>query len=464
MIPTCWIFRSRSLMQSYEMSRADVGVAISGSQNISFKLDSDDLVQRIDRRFVPSDYWIWASPELTPFDFSLIVRGGSDGFACYAKGNNQIWLPSDLPSGYTDVHDSSRDITIIMDPKLKVPYIIRTTEDHPIYGASTNDLYLSDYKNASGIMFPHGVQTVYNSTSQHLNAVLEDFIIEEVTIDPKFPTSFFDGIPEDKSFSPKAAPSKVKGISHARLTEFSSNMLWSGGKNTTVKDLKVKTLDDLPYVHWIILDDDALGVKQMLIEFEEEVIVCDAPPQWAQVVIEWVAKNLKKPITHVWPTHHHRDHSGGANEYVAAGAKLIVPEMAVEYWSSIPGASFVTFNETHPYVHRDSKIQAWFLWEEQATHAVDWSYAVITEKCPTANSSIVALEADAWEAGVPAEQSDQALMRQWLDQVLADGLTRDAIVFPTHGQITPLEELINITAYPYPEFDVTSWKNGAALC
>jgi hypothetical protein len=63
------------------------------------------------------------------------------------------------------------------------------------------------------------------------------------------------------------------------------------------------------------------------------------------------------------------------------------------------------------------------MWQPQATHASDWSYAVITEKCPTAKSPIVALEADAWQAGVPVGQSDQALMRQWLDQLLGDGLT-----------------------------------------
>lgn len=105
-------------MQSYDFERADIGVAISGSQNVSFKLDSGDLQQRIDRHFTPAgtspvqpspastnqitDYWSWGSPKLDPFDFSLVVRGGDDGFACYVKGNNQIWLPTDLASGYTD--------------------------------------------------------------------------------------------------------------------------------------------------------------------------------------------------------------------------------------------------------------------------------------------------------------------------------------------------------------------------
>ena len=48
------------------------------------------------------DYWTWGSPKLDAFDFSLVVRGGSEGFACYVRGNNQIWLPSGVTSGYTD--------------------------------------------------------------------------------------------------------------------------------------------------------------------------------------------------------------------------------------------------------------------------------------------------------------------------------------------------------------------------
>jgi hypothetical protein len=126
-------------------------------------------------------------------------------------------------------------------------------------------------------------------------------------------------------------------------------------------------------------------------------------------------------------THHHGDHGGGANEYVAGGAKLIVPEIAASYWSSIPGAQLVTFNDTHPYVHADSNIQAWFMWQPQATHASDWSYSFITSRSPSANSSVAVFEADVWQAGMPAEQSDQALMRHWLDQLVQDRLTMNAM-------------------------------------
>lgn len=101
--------------------------------------------------------------------------------------------------------------------------------------------------------------------------------------------------------------------------------------------------------------------------------------------------------------------------------------MAAQYWSSIPGAQLVTFNDTHPYVHADGSIQAWFLWQAQATHASDWTYSFITTRQPSAGSPVAVFEADVWQAGMPAGQSDQALMRHWLDQLVQDRLTMDAV-------------------------------------
>jgi hypothetical protein len=84
-------------------------------------------------------------------------------------------------------------------------------------------------------------------------------------------------------------------------------------------------------------------------------------------------------------------------------------------------------SDTHPYVHTDAHIQAWFMWQEQATHAADWSYAVVMPRCPAPDALVAVFEADAWQAGMPDEQSDQALMRQWLDQTRQDGLPDTAM-------------------------------------
>ncbi|KAL6917141.1 hypothetical protein FSST1_008636 [Fusarium sambucinum] len=502
------IYRSRSLMQSYQLMRADTSVMTSGSQNISYRLDAEVLQQRIDRHATPSNSWSWGSPDLKPVDFSLVVQGGADGFACYVKGNNMIHVPDNVTFGYTDaaltrnlimearmlsphlvyrmrnstsvsvrnleingvyfqaVQDSQQGITVVMDPKSDLPYIVRTTESHPIYGIATKDLYLSDYKEVEGIKFPRLVQTIYNSSSQRLSAVLEDFRIEEVTLNPDFPAGYFDGIAEDQSLGPKSPPEKSSLISNGLVTDYSSSMLGSGIAQQPLKIVRAENpVRGLSQVHWLVLNDgDDLGFKLVIIEFDKEVILCDAPPGWSETIKQWVSENLNKPITFVAPSHHHRDHSGGVRDFARVGARLIIPEIAADYWSSVPAASFITFNQSHPYTHTDGTITAWFNWEAQAAHASDWTYVVITELCASAYSPVIAFEADSWEAGLDAEFSNQGQMRQWLDQIVSDGLPRHTIVFPSHGKITPLEQLLEITAYPYPNFDVTNWRNGAAIC
>ncbi|KAF5642513.1 uncharacterized protein FTJAE_3670 [Fusarium tjaetaba] len=461
------IYRSRSLMQSYNLMRADVSAATSGTQNISYEVDCPLLRQRIDRRFQPSHAWGWASPRFQPMEFSLVVWTGDGNSACFVKGNNQVYLPRNVTAGCVDAALSANLATeaLMMSPGLverirrsksseerevningiKFPAIYSNLDKLllvvdpktylPISSAQKNNIQ------STGIKFPHTIQTIYSSASQRLNVVLEDFVIDKINATAKLGDNFFDLVPHGQKVNISEKP---PGVPSGLVTDYSTSLLGSPVKNVSAEALKSARPVDLLQVYWLIIDDSHdLGFKQLIIEFETEVIVCDAPPFWSEAVMEWIKKNIGKKVA-----------------YVA----LIIPEMAVDYWSSIPGAEFITFNQTHPYVHRDNKVQAWFNWADQAPHAADWTYVMITERCPDRNSSIFVYEADTWEAGLSVELGNQQQMRQWLDQLLEDGLPRSATVMPTHGWITPLEQLINITAYPYPDFDISRWRKGAALC
>ncbi|CZR45278.1 uncharacterized protein FPRO_15547 [Fusarium proliferatum ET1] len=347
---------------------------------------------------------------------------------------------------------------LIVDSETYLPYIARSEEQHPIYGNATKDVYLSNYKEVQGIKFPHTIQTIYSASSRRLNVVLEDFVIDKINATAKFSDNFFDLVPHGQKAKISEKP---PGVPSGLVTDYSTSFLGSPVKNVSVDALKALSPIDLLQVHWLIVDDSRpLGFKQVIIEFETEVIVCDAPLFWSEAVMEWIKNNIGKKVAYV-AVHH----SGGVADYVRAGAKLIIPEMAVDYWSSVPGAQFITFNQTHPYVHRDDKVQAWFNWADQAPHAADWTYVMVTKRCPNKDSNIFVYEADTWEAGLSADLGNQQQMRQWLDQLLDDGLPRSATVMPMHGMITQLEQLINITAYPYPNFDISRWRRkGAALC
>lgn len=66
------------------------------------------------------------------------------------------------------------------------------------------------------------------------------------------------------------------------------------------------------------------------------------------------------------------------------------------------------------------------MWEEQAAHSADWAYAFVTTLCPEPDSPSVVFEADVWHGGAGLMYNDQVLMRQWLDQIQGDGLSRNA--------------------------------------
>lgn len=87
-------------------------------------------------------------------------------------------------------------------------------------------------------------------------------------------------------------------------------MLWSGPGsgigNNTVDSIKHKNIiPGLPNTHWLIINDEFLGVKQFVFEFEDHVIVGDAPPQWTKQVMEWIDKNIGKPIKYLWVSSQH---------------------------------------------------------------------------------------------------------------------------------------------------------------
>lgn len=118
------------------------------------------------------------------------------------------------------------------------------------------------------------------------------------------------------------------------------------------------------------------------------------------------------------------------------------------------------------------------MWREEAVHAADWSYAMVTSACPGKDDGVAVFNADAWSPNTDGIQFDLGFARQWLDQVLDDGLSKDALyvscigrdvanslsVIPAHGSPTPLKVLLDITGYMYPEMTAKDWRNGTICC
>ncbi|KAL2693494.1 hypothetical protein Neosp_000054 [[Neocosmospora] mangrovei] len=449
------IFRISTLMQNYNLFHEDRYVVSHGTQNISYSF-KNGFSQRIDRNYQVSDYFAFGTPSIPPVQFSLVMKDGPEGYACYNEGNDLVFLPGNVTGGYADFHDHHLDIVVAFDLETKLPYIIRSFEDHAIFGRTESDLRLYNYTEVEGIQFP-----THRFVFQNGTAIVEQTDFSRVIPNPDFSADFFEGLEESKSATPRAAPAKIPEYPHAEIGEYWTNALWSGPYTGTYDNITIETLGpDLPNARKLLVENSPV-LEHLILDFEDGVIVYEAPPHQTDLVIRWVKENLKKPITHVFLTHHHHDHSYDAHKYVALGAKIIVPEVATKYWKQIPGAELVTFTEGKPYIHSDSTMQARFIWHEEAPHSVDWSYSIVTTRCPSANSTMLAYEADSFST---LTHFDPHFAYGWLNQAVADGMSNNTIVVPTHGMPVPLSFLLDQISYVYPALDSTDLRAGVPSC
>ena len=183
---------------------------------------------------------------------------------------------------------------MIFDPVSGLPYIIRSREDHKLFGPSNKDLYLLNYTSVNGVIFPHRFTTLYNGET------IEDFDISSITVNPKFSKDFFSDLPTNATVPAPGHATANATYEHAELGEWYQNMLWRGPYIASLNNITavhpIKTLPNL----WYISFGAASGYRQTVMAFKDAVIVTDAPPHQTDLINQWVKENIGRPITHVW--------------------------------------------------------------------------------------------------------------------------------------------------------------------
>jgi len=412
------IYRSFSLAESNTPGVADTGISTAGEQTISYDLsDPSIVVQRIDRKDVLGDYWTFQRTLLEMPESSLVVRSGLDGYACFTAGNMFLFAPSIVPFGYTDrkrppsllqnrkilkdlllafyadvlvrdawrfspaivrklqsangtlstsaieindgrfhpaITDSSINLTVIFDPETYLPARVRAYENHPIFGPSTNDVVMYNYTTANVISLPQNVKLLYNE-----DLMLQEILFDTFEINPSLSPDFFEGLPiaiSNQTFSgaPPVPAQHSEIFSPAEIFESSQNFIYAGPYSGTLPALKViKPIPSLPNLYHLTFEDNTV-YRTILAIFDDAVMVTDAPPHQSKLVIHYVQETFNRSVTHLLVTHHHHDHNLGAADYVAIGAKLVVPEQFTYYWKDIPNVQF----ETARYVDSSVSIPA----------------------------------------------------------------------------------------------------------
>lgn len=190
------------------------------------------------------------------------------------------------------MHDNVLNLTVIFDANTTLPYIIRSYEDHGIYGSSTSDLMLYNYTSVNGVMYPQRFQTIYNK--RH---ILMDYLVDTVIVNATLDPSFFDG---PQGYQAQNIPVRNSSYDFAEIGEWFSNYLWGGAYQGSLANLSATNpLPDMPQV-WFLNFADGDGYQQVVIELENAVLVVDSPPHQSLLVLQWVQEALGKEVTHVW--------------------------------------------------------------------------------------------------------------------------------------------------------------------
>lgn len=88
---------------------------------------------------------------------------------------------------------------------------------------------------------------------------------------------------------------------------FSQNLLWYGGYYGNLSRITVTyPHPELPGLIHLVFND-APGYTTTIATMEDAVMVTDSPPHQSKLVIQWIHQNLKRKVTHLLVTHHHRE-------------------------------------------------------------------------------------------------------------------------------------------------------------
>lgn len=488
-------------------------VATTAKQTISYAFSDDSFQQRTDRSQTYDDYWRYAHRSLK-LDFSLVIQTGANASVCFNRGGNP--LDGAVPFGYADrylsdyllhvaqqtaildvvrqFNTSRRSVTVsnthdagsntnfptlthhglnlelLITNGTWLPYAVRSREQHNVWGPSTSDVVFSNFTKVafgdSYIKFPSRIQTIYNG-----RYVLEDYVNDKVTVNPEFPNGFFDAVPPTDPTAPPASfhphpPHTDDEYPRSEVHEFYESGLWFGpfGDQNNVSTVVAKPVfpgGSIPQI--INLYVGGPNYVQLLVDFEDGILLVDAPPHRFKILSEWVKRNIPgKKITHVVATHHHRDHTGGIGEFLADGAILVVPEVAKNFYSKTTNVTFTiqTYTENKPFVKKDKNVQFMSFWADNNPHAQDWVWSLAAPACSSNfnRSEVVIFNTDVINPSPgPNVMWDTSESIDFFHSAVKQGVPIEATLVGAHGH-TPyglgtqdyMAHLAEIAGFPYP--------------
>ena len=91
-------------------------------------------------------------------------------------------------------------------------------------------------------------------------------------------------------------------------------------------------------------------------------------------------------------------------------------------------------------------------------------YFTFSATCPQPDSEMGIVTADAWSPGVDPWGYGQRPVLQWLAVARMDGVPKQHMELPIHGTPLPASQLYPEIGYEYPDYTISDFLRGSALC
>ncbi len=217
-------------------------------------------------------------------------------------------------------------LIIMFDRATKLPAAVRSLEEDNIWGDTTYDLILSDWKTVGGVKVAHERSWKLGDMEvQHMK--LKDF-----SFNAPNPADTFTVPDAVKAAAKPAATSNVpyqwviRRLFLGRFTDSDKIYFPENGS--------FKLVELAPNVQMV----QGGGANNLIVNMKDGLAVFDAPTDEGQS--KWVidaakAKYPGKPIKYLVLTHHHMDHTGGMRAFAAEGATVIVPSPDKAYFENV---------------------------------------------------------------------------------------------------------------------------------
>jgi len=218
--------------------------------------------------------------------------------------------------------------TVLFDPQTHLPARIRTLDYDNVWGDSTYDLTLADWRTLGGVQI---------ATSQYyeLNGkVVADIKITDVSVNVPLAADRFEVPAALQAEAPKPARGNVP-YQWVLRRQFIGIYLDSDNPSFDTRAAAgLQLVEVAPGVQHAVGGSH----NSLIVELSNALVVFDAPvsdwqSNWTLAAAQ--AKYPGKPIKYLVLTHHHMDHVGGLRAYAAAGATLVVGKGNADHFHTV---------------------------------------------------------------------------------------------------------------------------------